>query len=139
LCPGAVPLRPGAVSLELAGLLRSADGVSVRLGGLVLWPGALPLRPGEVIEAPGVLPERPGELSAWRGAVACLLRAREISLRTLAFLLFFTCCPLFPRDAAALVAEAAGQGPVVSRWRIWAGSAFCETVIVTNGFFCECV
>jgi hypothetical protein len=134
-----VPLRPGAVSLELAGLLRSADGVSVRLGGLVLWPGALPLRPGEVTEAPGVLPERPGELSAWRGAVACLPRAPEISLRTLAFLFFFTCCPLFPGDAAALVAEAGGQGPVVSRWRIWAGSAFCETVIVTNGFFCECV
>ncbi|HEV2711883.1 MAG TPA: hypothetical protein VGU26_02210 [Gaiellaceae bacterium] len=52
-------------------------------------------------------------------------------------MLFFACFPLFPCDAAFL--DVCGHGPIVSPWRRCAGTAFRDTVIVTNGFFCECV
>jgi hypothetical protein len=57
---------------------------------------------------------------------------------------FFPRSPLFPRDVfvflAFCVADAVGEhGPVVSPWRRCAGTALSETVIVTKGFFFECV
>jgi hypothetical protein len=54
-------------------------------------------------------------------------------------LAFSVFCAFFPCVTAFFAVETLGHGPIVSPWRRWAGSALRETVIVTNGFFCECV
>ena len=97
-------------------------------GGLTPWPGAVPLWPGAV-------PLRPG-VDAVRSRAA-------LAATTGATFLFFACAPLFPCDAwvvfALCVDEGATQAPIVSPWRMCAGSALFETMIVTKGFFFECV
>jgi hypothetical protein len=40
---------------------------------------------------------------------------------------------------AFVLTDVVGHGPIVSPWRRCAGSALRETVIVTDGFFFECV
>jgi len=56
---------------------------------------------------------------------------------------FGACAALFPFEACFVLAccgaVTAGHAPTVSPWRMCAGSAFFETMIVTKGCFFECV
>jgi hypothetical protein len=128
--------------LESDGLPVWLDGVLGWigwLGALVTWAGRLVLLPGALPERPGALPECPGGVAAWRAAgPLCLCELSADRFAFLAFLAFLACFIRFACEAfVAFVAM--GQGPTLSLWRKCAGSAFRETVIVTNGCFFEWV
>lgn len=124
-CLGGLAAWPGAVSLWLGAVLLLWPGaVPLSLGDLGVWPGTFPVCPGDVAERPGAFPECRGVLGAWLPAV---------------FLLLLACVPLLGCGAFDFLPFGAGHGPILSPWPRWAGRAFRETMIVTNGFFLECV
>jgi hypothetical protein len=137
-CPGGLSAWPGTVSLWLGAVLLWPGALPLSLGDLGVWLDTFPVCPGDVAECPGAFPECPGLLGAWLAVVP--LRAREVSAGALCFLPFLACLPLFWCGAFAFLPFFEnGHGPIASPWPRWAGRAFRETMIVTNGFFLECV
>jgi hypothetical protein len=110
-------------------------------GGLATWPGAVPLLPGAVPLLPGDVSERPGAFLMCPGELwACPLWVADARAAPFPFFAFLAALPFLACEAFAVSAvEVVEQGPIVSPWRRWAGRAFRETVIVTNGCFAECV
>jgi hypothetical protein len=126
---------PGGLELELEfdGVATSAGGVAVGAGlacpgALPLWPGAVPERPGAVALLPFVVLPCTAGVTAGATVAAFLAAPLRLPCELFAFVLAVCCV-----DATC------GHGPTVSPWRMCAGSAFFATMIVTKGFFFECV